>query len=228
MKRESNSYTILYASIMVVVVAILLAFTSQALKDTQKKNEEVDKMMQILRSLRVEATALNAEAKFKELIKESYLIDRDGNRVEGDAFRTSIVEALRERKALPVFVANVNGEQKYVLSLYGAGLWGPIWGYVSLDNDKNTIFGADFSHEGETPGLGAEIVKPFFSTSFQGKKIFDVKGNFVSVAVVKPGKKAEDREYVDGVSGGTITSKGVDKMLYDSIGAYEKFLTSNN
>ena len=100
-------------------------------------------------------------------------------------------------------------------------------GYISVDSDKNTIYGADFSHQGETPGLGAEISKPAFSNEFKGKKIF-MSGEFKSVAVVKPGKSVAGQDYVDGISGGTITSKGVDEMLFNSLSGYVKFLTSQN
>ena len=111
--------------------------------------------------------------------------------------------------------------------MYGAGLWGPIWGYFSLNDDRNTVFGADFSHAGETPGLGAEIVTPAFSRQFIGKKIFADR-TFKSVAVVKPGKSAQGQDYVDGISGGTITSQGVDRMLFSSLSGYLKLLTTQN
>ena len=108
----------------------------------------------------------------------------------------------------------------------GAGLWGPLWGYLSVNDDKNTVYGADFSHQGETPGLGAEIATPSFSHRFQGKHIF-MDGALKSIAIVKPGKTAEGQDYVDGISGGTITSQGVNNMIHDSLMRYEKFLTSN-
>ena len=111
--------------------------------------------------------------------------------------------------------------------MYGAGLWGPIWGYISVNADKNTVYGTDFSHASETPGLGAEITKPAFSTQFAGKQLFK-NGAFKSIAVVKKGKSAEGQDYVDGISGGTITSQGVDKMLLDCLSGYSKFLTSQN
>lgn len=110
--------------------------------------------------------------------------------------------------------------------MQGAGLWGPLWGYLSIDDDKNTVFGSDFSHAGETPGLGAEIVTPAFSDQFKGKKLFNAEGEFKSIAIVKPGKTAEGQDYVDGISGGTITSQGVNKMIFDSMSGYVKFLTS--
>lgn len=228
MNRDSNTYTIVYASVMVILVAIVLAFTSQSLKETQLKNEDIDKMMQILRSVRVQATAADAEAKYNELIKESYLVDANGQKIDGDAFTTNIVEAFANHSGLPVFVASIDGQKKYILAMRGAGLWGPLWGYISFDEDKNTVYGADFGHQGETPGLGAEIDKPVFSKEFFGKKIFNNEGVFKSIAIVKPGKTANGQDYVDGISGGTITSQGVDKMLYNSLNDYVEFLKSKN
>ena len=228
MNRDANGYTIVYASVMVILVAVVLAFTSQSLKERQLKNEEVDKMMQILRSIRVNATAADAEAEYNKLIKQSFLVDRNGQVVDGDAFATDVKLAMDKHTGMPVFVADIDGETKYILAMHGAGLWGPIWGYISLDADKNTVYGADFSHQGETPGLGAEIVKPEFSKEFYGKKIFNSEGEFKSIAVVKPGKWAEGQDYVDGISGGTITSQGVNKMLYTSLKDYVEFLKSKN
>ncbi len=225
MNRDSNTYTIVYASVMVLLVAIVLAVTSQSLKSFQEENEANDKRQQILRSVNVAVTADEAEAKYNELIKESFFIDENGQKVEGDAFTSDVLKAFRAGK-YPVFIANVDGQTKYIMALRGAGLWGPLWGYVSVNDDRNTIFGTDFSHEGETPGLGAEIVYPWFSDQFKGKKLF-YDGQYKSIAIVKPGKTAAGQDYVDGISGGTITSQGVDKMIYDSLTHYVKFLTSN-
>ena len=226
MNRYNNVYTIIYASVMVVLVAVLLAFTSQSLRRLQKENEDNDKRQQILRSINVRVAAGEAKATYDHLIKEAFLVNRQGNRVEGDAFAADASKAA-VGDAYPVFVANVEGQIKYILALYGAGLWGPIWGYFSLNDDRNTVFGADFSHAGETPGLGAEIVTPAFSRQFIGKKIFADR-TFKSVAVVKPGKSAQGQDYVDGISGGTITSQGVDRMLFSSLSGYLKLLTTQN
>lgn len=226
MNRDSNSYTVIYAAVMVILVAVLLAFTSQSLRGLQKANEDNDKRQQILRSINVTVAAKDAEAKYKELVKEAFLVDDTGKKVEGDAFAADVVKAAAEHQ-YPVFVAEVDGQKKYIMALHGAGLWGPLWGYLSVDADCNTVFGADFSHQGETPGLGAEIAKPAFSHEFKGKKIFQ-GDTFKSIAVVKPGKSAEGQDYVDGISGGTITSKGVDAMLSSSLSGYVKFLTSQN
>lgn len=225
MNRDGNIYTIVYASVMVILVAFGLAFTSQSLRSYQKKNEDIDKMKQILRSVRVQATAENAETIYKEMINESFLVDENGSKVDGDAFSADVVKSFAS-KTYPVFVATVDGQTKYILCLQGTGLWGPLWGYMSLNDDKNTVFGSDFSHAGETPGLGAEIVTPSFSDQFQDKKLFNAEGEFKSIAIVKPGKTAEGQDYVDGISGGTITSQGVNKMIFDSMSGYVKFLTS--
>ncbi len=219
--RNSNTYTVVYAAVMVLLVAVALAFTSQSLKPFQKQNEDNDKRQQILRSINVNVPANEAEAKYNELIKDAYLLNENGEKI-GDA-----AEAFAgEKDGFPVFVATVDGQTKYIMALHGAGLWGPLWGYLSVNDDKNTVFGADFSHQGETPGLGAEISKPVFSQQFAGKQIFK-DGTFKSIAIVKPGKSVDGQDYVDGISGGTITSQGVSSMIFDSLKSYEKFLTSN-
>jgi Na+-transporting NADH:ubiquinone oxidoreductase subunit C len=209
---------------MVVLVAVILAFTSQSLKSYQKENEENDKRQQILRSINVQVPAGEAKAKYNELIEESFFVNEQGERTEGDAFAPDAAKAF-EQHTYPVFVARIDGQTKYILALSGAGLWGPLWGYISVNDDRNTIYGADFSHSGETPGLGAEIVLPAFSGQFAGKHIF-MNDEFKSVAIVKPGKSAAGQDYVDGISGGTITSQGVNRMIFDSLQGYVRFLTS--
>lgn len=226
MNRDSNVYTIIYASVMVLLVAIVLAFTSESLRSFQKKNEDNDKRQQILRSINVNVSADQAELRYDELIKEAFLVNDQGQKVEGDAFAADVTKSFAANK-YPVFVANVEGQTKYIMALQGAGLWGPLWGYIALDSDKNTVYGADFSHAGETPGLGAEITTKSFSGQFAGKKIF-MNNEYKSIAVVKPGKTAVGQDYVDGISGGTITSQGVDHMIYNSLKGYVGFLTSNN
>ena len=220
--RDSNAYTIIYASVMVVLVAVVLAFTSQSLRTYQQKNEQNDKRQQILRSINVTVSANEAEAKYNELITDAFLINENGEKVgdKDEAFAG-------EKEGFPVFVATVDGQTKYIMALNGSGLWGPLWGYISVNDDKNTVFGADFSHSGETPGLGAEIATPAFSSEFQGKQLFK-NGEFKSIAIVKKGKSAAGQDYVDGISGGTITSQGVDRMLFNSLNGYVKFLTSQN
>jgi len=218
---------------MVVIVALGLAFTHQALSDRQTANVNIDKMQQILRSLNIDASAAEAQQKYDELIQNAYLITPDGVKVEGSegttpedpAFSTELDD--ESAAGLPVYEAEVDGSLKYIIPMQGAGLWGPIWGYLAVEADGSTIYGAEFGHQGETPGLGAEIVTPSFREQFAGKELVK-EGAFRSVAVVKPGQTAAGRDYVDGISGGTITSKGVDAMLLNSVGQYSNFLMNLN
>ncbi|MDR2804464.1 MAG: NADH:ubiquinone reductase (Na(+)-transporting) subunit C [Dysgonamonadaceae bacterium] len=228
MNKEKNTYTLIYSSVMVILVALILAYVSDALHPQQAKNEAIDKMRQMLSSLKIASVNKNAESLYNTVITDSYVVNCEGNKVEGDAFATDWAAELLKppsERRYPVFEASVEGSKKYILSLRGAGLWGPIWGFISLDEDKNTVFGASFGHESETPGLGAEIDKPAFAHQFPGKKIFNNEGKFTSIAIVKPGKTVEGKAYVDGISGGTITSRGVDAMLYASLEFYIPYLT---
>ncbi|MDR0864434.1 MAG: NADH:ubiquinone reductase (Na(+)-transporting) subunit C [Candidatus Symbiothrix sp.] len=227
MNKENNSYTLIYASVMVILVALLLAFTSEVLHPQQAKNEAIDKMRQLLTSLNISSTNKNAESLYNSTIVDSYLVDNKGNKIQGNAFEIELADELRkpaEERQYPVFEAKAGAEKKYILALHGNGLWGPIWGFISLDEDRNTVYGASFGHEGETPGLGGEIDKPEFAKEFPGKKIFNNTGKFTSIAIVKPGKTAEGKDYVDGISGGTITSQGVNAMLFSSLEFYVPFL----
>ena len=129
----------------------------------------------------------------------------------------------KEQQRLHVFVCEVDGQTKYVVPVYGAGLWGAIWGYVALNEDKDTVYGTYFSHASETPGLGAEIATEMFQQEFVGKKTLE--NGSVALGVVKHGKVEKADYQVDGISGGTITSVGVDAMLKTCLNSYLSFLT---
>ena len=206
---------------MVIIVAFLLAFVSSVLKPIQQKNVELDKKKQVLAALNI--FEKDAETAYATYVKADQLLAADGSVAAengGFAVENSAVNA----EKLPLYVCEVEGETKYVLPLYGAGLWGPIWGYVALDADKETIYGVYFSHAGETPGLGAEITnRDKFQVPFIGKKALNAD-NEVVISVVKNGKVQNPETEVDGISGGTITSQGVDAMLKNSIGLYKAFL----
>ena len=228
MNKQSNLYTIIYIVVLVVVVGAALAITSLSLRDRQQENVNADKMRQILASVHVAPASGEVMAEFNRLITEQYVVDSNGNRVDGDAFDINVAEQVKlpdSRRKLPVFVCTLDDKSvKYILPLYGAGLWGPIWGYISMDADGSTVYGAFFAHQGETPGLGAEIEKPEFSDQFDGLSVFK-DGSFKPVAVVKKGMKPLNGEdYVDGISGGTITSQGVSAMLSNCLKPYNKFL----
>jgi Na+-transporting NADH:ubiquinone oxidoreductase subunit C len=132
-----------------------------------------------------------------------------------------------ETQNLPLFIASLEGDRELIIiPLEGKGLWGPIYGYISLEADMSTIYGVTFDHKGETPGLGAEINTSWFEDMFTGKKIFE-SDRFVSVKVVKGGAPEGDNHGVDAVSGGTITSVGLQDMLYDCLIKYKEYLIKN-
>lgn len=226
MNRNGNTYTFMYASVMVIVVAAVLSFTAITLKPFQKRNIEIEKKQNILAAVNVESTTVDAEAKYGEFIQKSYVINSKGEVVDGDAFTVKLKQQHAkplEEQIMPVFEATLAEGTKYVIPLYGSGLWGPIWGYIALSDDMNTVYGAIFDHAGETPGLGAEIVTPAFQEVFKGKSIFDKDGKFVSLVVAKAGELAVEEHKVDAISGGTITSKGLQEMVYNDLSGYVEF-----
>jgi len=214
---------------MVIIVAAILSVAAITLQPYQKKNVEINKKQNILTSLNIESTAKNAEELYSKYITESYVVNSNGSIIDSiDAFgidmKKELAKPLKYRN-LPIFVGSVDNETKqYIIPVYGKGLWGPIWGYVSLQEDLSTIFGTNFAHKGETPGLGAEIETEWFQKEFVGKQIFNESGKFVSVRVVKGGTAdKESKHEVDGISGGTITCVGVDEMLKECLGSYEPY-----
>ena len=228
MDRNSNSYTVIYAAVMVILVAAILASASMALRPRQDKNEEIEKMQNILASVNIASTAENAGEIYAEKIRNQYVVNSKGDVVEGeDAFEIDLKREKAkpvEERLLPVFECETESGLKYIFPMRGAGLWGPIWGFVSLDDDMNTIYGANFDHQSETPGLGAEINTDWFQEEFKGKQIFDNSGNLISITVTKTGQEAQEQHSVDGISGGTITSKGLEQMLLEDFNSYEEFL----
>lgn len=225
MNKQGNTYTFLYSVVLVVVVAALLSIVSLSLQPRQNENRKNEKRQNILSAIHVSSTAANSAELFDKYIKEQFIVNAKGEKVQGKAFDVNIEQQYKKPLAdreLPVFVANVDGATKYILPIYGAGLWGPIWGYISLDDNKDTIYGTFFDHQGETPGLGAEIVTPKFNEQFRNKQIFS--GNqLVGIQVIKGGNATGPSE-VDAISGGTITSKGVENMIKNYLTYYEPFL----
>jgi len=239
----SNGYIFRYAAIMVIVAAALLSTAAMLLKPFQERNVAIDKMGGILASADIpDITAENAIQLFNEYVKEEIVINQDGDVVESytkakkedaKAFKLDLkAELYKKTKGLPyelpLYVIEKNSQTLYVVPLRGVGLWGPIWGNMALNDDLNTIVGVTFDHKGETPGLGAEIIMDFFTNQFVGKKIFDDKGGFKSIKVVKGGigtlPDSEKIHGVDAISGGTITSNGVNDMLHDVLESYLPYL----
>lgn len=227
MNKQSNIYTVIYIIILVVVVGTALALTSMSLKDRQQANEDNDRRRQILASVNITPAPENIQAEFDKYITGQVVINENGEKIGDNAFAISVAaqsKVAAAERLLPLYICEIDGTKKYIIPLYGAGLWGPIWGYLSLNEDGSTIYGAYFDHQGETPGLGAEITKEAFYGQFSGKTLFK-DGEFLPVSVVKNGQKPLGNEdYVNGISGGTITSKGVSAMLADCLSPYKTYL----
>ncbi len=223
MNTNSNSYTLIYASVIVIIVAFLLAFVSSSLRETQQKNVELDTKKQILAALNVRDVK-DVDAEYNKYVKRDMLMNADGTLTENTgSFATAYEKEAKENSRLHVFEAEVDGQKKYIFPVYGAGLWGAIWGYVALNDDKDTVYGTYFSHASETPGLGAEIATSQFQNEFVGKKT--LSDGEIALSVVKYGKVENPSNQVDGISGGTITSTGVDAMLKNCLSNYKSFLT---
>lgn len=235
MKRDSNSYIFLYSTLLIVVVAVLLAVAATALRPAQLENEKTEKRVQILSAIGVTGEVENQKDKkayvrdlYAKYIKEELVVTYAGAaQASGEAFELSMDEQLKQQAKskdgkFPVFVAQLDdGSRKYIFPMAGSGLWGPIWGYMALNDDLNTVFGAAFSHKGETPGLGAEIETEHFSNEFKGKQLYDGEA-FKSIAVVKRG--AQGPYQVDGITGGTMTSQGVQRMIEGSLSVYGQYI----
>ncbi len=230
MNVQSNTYTFIYSAVLVIVVALALSFTATSLKDKQQKNIEMEKQQAMLGSIGIKCKREKAPELFKKYFVNSYVINSKGEVIKNphtDAFHINLKDENRkpvEKRELPLFEANIDGKTLYVIPVLGKGLWGPIWGYIALEDDFNTIYGVKFDHKSETPGLGAEITTEKFQKQFKGKKLFDETGKFVSILVIKGGMADMSNPHqVNGISGGTMTSKGLQRMLYDSLKPYENY-----
>ena len=229
---NSNSYTIVYAAVVVVVVAFLLAFVSKALEEPSKANERIDKKKQILAALNIRGIAgQQVEAEYDRVVVADRIIDRAGRIVDQGTGKDKSAFALDSKAVtddcLPLYVCQVDGAVKYVIPLSGKGLWGAIWGYLALNDDGQTVFGAYFGHESETAGLGARINDLDFQEQFRGKQVLDGDGG-VALKVVKKGQVKNAGYECDGISGATLTMDGVSAMLGDCLARYAAFLTSIN
>ncbi len=229
MDRNSNKYTLIFSSVMVIVVAVLLSVASITLSPFQQRNTRIEKMSNILSTIGVTASPSEAEAAFQKYITDQVVLNSNGEQVKGDVKAFDIDLKKEQDKAktgkagselYPLFVGKKDGQSYYIIPVRGKGLWGPIWGYVAVKGDMNSIFGVSFGHKSETPGLGAEIETAGFQEQFPGKKIFDDDGKFVSVKVIKGGASPSDLHGVDAVSGATVTSNGVSEMLQRTLANY--------
>ena len=228
MNTNSNTYTVIYSIILVVVVAAVLAFAAMFLKPTQEANVKKDTISQILTAATVEGEDILAT--YQQEIESAILVDIEGNKVgeldiescevyDNSALKRQIAA---ESKALPVYIFK-NGIT--VVPCYGAGLWGPIWGYIGFEGDLKTIKAVRFGHKGETPGLGAKIAdEPSFAAGFAGKEVG--KGEIL-FEVAKPANRMTENNGVDAISGATITCQALGKTLNQWFGFYQNYLEKN-
>ena len=207
LNTNSNIYTIVYASVMVIVVAFCLACVSELLRPRQEANVANDKRSQILAALNIRNV---------ENVQEEY----GGFDVESK----QILAKDDAAKRLPVYVCKVESDTLYVLPLFGRGLWGELWGYLALKDDFRTVYGMFMSHASETAGLGARITEEQFQNKFIGKQTFG-DGDFSTVGVKK--KVEAPGSEVDAITGATLTSNGVDEMFKTSLAPYRKFFETS-
>ncbi len=228
-RTDSNSYTIIFSVIMVVVVGSLLAFFANFTKDLRVKNDQVKAQIDILSAIGVPADRNNATEMFTKYIKSQKVIK--GSEVLDDD-KAYLIDVKKEMDAgknggiqkLPLFVAEKDGKTLYIMPVRGNGLWDAIWGYIALNDDLKSINGVYFDHKGETPGLGANITETFFTEDFKGEFIYDASNTFKGVEISKsnadPNNQDKKDNQVDAISGATITGNGVGAMINSGIKAY--------
>ncbi|MDR1155518.1 MAG: NADH:ubiquinone reductase (Na(+)-transporting) subunit C [Bacteroidales bacterium] len=231
MKQFSNLYIFCFSSALVLLVAAALSFTSLSLADKQQENIEIERQQNILAALGVASTPADALVKYPQYIRQGIVIKADGSTASGETperidLKKENAKPVNER-LLPMYLAEKDGKSFVVIPVRGTGLWGPIWGNVAVENDMNTVYGVTFDHKGETPGLGAEINTPQFGNQFQNKKLFDSSNKFVSIKVEKTGTYTPDGHTVDAISGGTITSKGLEAMMHHSLEPYQTYFSQH-
>lgn len=241
--RQSNSYILIFSAILTVVLGGLLALAAVGLGPIQAEQVAIDTRKKILSAVmdisKVPATEI--QAVYDKNI-ESLVVNRAGEVVEQDLEGNSLVaenvDVAREFKKnpddrlYPVFKfmseGNSGDVDAYIIPIYGNGLWDNIWGYIALEKDLSTIRGVVFDHKGETPGLGARITSIEVQERYRGKKIYDDLGKLVAVEMMK-GETGDPSIYgeneVDGISGSTITAKGVNNMLRNYLSYYQEYFT---
>lgn len=240
--RQSNAYILIFSAVMTIVCGGLLSLAAVGLKPAQTKQIELDTKKKILGAV-MDISALQSGEQVLDLYARrftSIVVDINGNPVETDKKGNKLVaenidiqknhKTPRDERFYPVFMfMNENDTsqvQAYVFPMFGSGLWDWISGYVALDSDLNTIKGVAFDHKSETPGLGARITTPEVQARYIGKKVYNENGELVSVTMIK-GEKGEqpDPHLVDGMSGATLTARGVNDMLKNYLSAYEVFIS---
>jgi Na+-transporting NADH:ubiquinone oxidoreductase subunit C len=229
--RQSNLYIVLYTAGLTILCGVVLAVASEGLKPRQQANIILEQKRNILATVLTLEKGANVSEIYEKRVK-AYVVKADGSVAEGvKAEDVVIVDEYKkpaDQRLLPVYEvvseSDPNKTEFFVLPVYGYGLWNNIWGFVSLKSDLTTINGVSYAHAGETPGLGARITTEEIQQRYIGKKIFE-GANLVSVQMMKgEGNDYSDNPHkVDGMSGATLTAKGVNNMLMDYFKSYENF-----
>lgn len=240
--QQSNTYIIVFTAILTIVLGGLLSLATQFLKPWQDKSIEIDTKKQILGAVvDVETMSSKEILDYYNTTIKSIVVDFNGDLIEknekgGDIVAEDIniaknFKKKKEDRQYPVFIYHQEGSpdeiEAYIFPMYGTGLWGPIWGYVALQTDFNTVKGAVFDHEGETPGLGARITTKEVQQRFIGKEIYDDKDELKSVTLLKGEnnpQSALDEHHINGMSGATITGKGLSRMLMSYFENYQAYI----
>ena len=240
MNTNSNVYTIIYTTIVVVVVAAVLAVAAMAFKPMQTANIKAETLSQMMVAAGLgtmdefqEIGNDNVLVRYSENISEAFTVNLDGEKVSDLKTDKDNIELVDNFKPQDVAIKN-HGEATLpvyrfksgatVIPIYGAGLWGPVWGYIALDTDFQTILGVYFDHSGETPGLGSKIKDdPEFQAQFIGKS-FDLANAANPFDILKGGAPEGNNHAVDAISGATMTCRGLDTGIDLWIGAYSNYL----
>ena len=234
--RQSNLYIVIYAGVLTIVCGGLLALAAEGLKEKQQFNIDMEQKRNILSTVIAIEEGVDINQLYSRRVK-AFVVDFQGNAKEGmqpkDVNLAAEYKKPREQRLLPVYeFKNETDSTKtdyVVLPVYGYGLWNSIWGFVALKSDLNTVQGVKFQHAGETPGLGARIeTDEDVQNRYKGKTIYE-NGKLVSVTMMKgEGKDYSGNSHqVDGLSGATLTAKGVNNMLQDYFVAYENYMKKN-
>ncbi|WP_338761253.1 NADH:ubiquinone reductase (Na(+)-transporting) subunit C [Bernardetia sp. ABR2-2B] len=243
MSKESNAYILTFSIAMILVIAVVLGLVKEFTKEAQKQAVELDTQKQILSAIvplsEVGETGEEVNAYYAKHI-ESIAVDVNGDekKMKGNepiipekvSIRKEFKKKEKSEKILPVFKFKDDAGKvtAYILPVYGNGLWDNIWGYIALEPDMKTVKGAVFDHQGETPGLGARIADTEVENRYKGKAIYNAKGELASIEMIKgegnvePGALTEHE--VDGLSGATITARGVNDMLDKYFALYENYI----
>ena len=235
---DKNSYTLLFAIGMVIIVGTLLAAIDSSLRERIDTNKILEKQQNILYAIGIndnEGSSVRFISKDKAPIEfDKYVVNQiyiQGGKIIEDE-EAYLIEVKKEKtlakdasynRRLPLFIAEKDDKKYYVAPIRGKGLWNSIWGYVSMDENM-IIQGAYFDHQAETPGLGANINQRFFMDDFIGENLLDSNGNFKGITVSKknldPRNEIKDDNEVDAIAGATITGDGVSAMIKSDLGLY--------